>query len=123
MFSDNISGSKGGSIGAINSAFVELSNVTVKNGNSDSGGAAYADDSAVLLISESVFFNNTASSRAGGFHCAGMANITLHKSVVNDNQATSGPGGAFVIQDSASLVLLEGEFKVTDSLLVPETPI
>jgi len=70
---------------------VEISGLTVQNGNANMGGGIYNNQSGLVTITDSSISNNSAGS-GGGIFNSSIASMNLYRVTVSDNDAT-GPGG------------------------------
>ncbi|MCH7643693.1 MAG: hypothetical protein IH974_02570 [Myxococcales bacterium] len=72
------------------SGVVEISDVTIRNGNTPSGGAGISNQSETLTVTNSTISGNTAGS-GGGINSSG-GTLTVTNSTISGNTAWGGGG-------------------------------
>lgn len=75
---------------------VNLSGLTVSNGNNVNGGGIYIADSSVVEIADSSITNNSASNAGGGIYLGTSSSLTLTNSTVSDNDGAEDGAGIHV---------------------------
>jgi CSLREA domain-containing protein len=87
---------------------VQISGVTIRNGNSASSGGGLYNQGGTVTLANSVVFSNTASggNGGGGLHNTGV--LTLTNTSVLSNTAASGKDGGGVSNGSGGTLVITG---------------
>jgi uncharacterized membrane protein len=72
-----------------------ISNLTLRNGGSTTGGAILVGNSARPAFSRLIFLENSAATRGGALYIGSGAQVTLEKSAFRDNVADLDGGAIF----------------------------
>jgi hypothetical protein len=91
----------------VNSAVVNLYNLTITLGNSNGGlgGGIYMGDSAVLSLTDCVVSNNTATNGGGGIWLNDSGVMHVLNSTISNNTTANGGGGGIYVSTSGTLNL------------------
>ncbi len=91
----------GGVIEASGSGTVTVKSSTLENNTATtSGGAIYATGSGKVVVSDNTLLKNNSAPN-GGAVCLDLgATVTIDNSTLDGNSATTGVGGAILVQDS-----------------------
>ena len=112
-FHDNLSGSKGGSIGMIDNTEAHFHSCRIERSQaSGSGGSIYLDDGSKFFLLHSELLSGSALSRGGAIYAAGHCQLLVDYSLVDSNSASTGAGGAVLLQDSALAIFTNSVFSV-----------
>jgi hypothetical protein len=89
----------------VNSAVVNLNNLTVRQGSSNGGlgGGIYMGNSATLFLTSCVVSNNSATNGGGGIWLNDSGVLHVLNSTISNNTTTSGNGGGVYLNNSGTL--------------------
>jgi CSLREA domain-containing protein len=95
---------------------VELSALTIKNGNTGFGGGIYNNQKGLVSITDSSLTNNSAGSGGGVFHSS-IGLMELHRVAVSNNDATGPGGGGIYNLGSMTLINTTVSGNIASSIL------
>jgi len=89
----------------VNSAVVNLNNLTMSHGSSNGGlgGGIYMGDSAVLFLNNCIVSDNAATNGGGGVWVNDSGTLHVIDSTITNNSSTNGNGGGIYVNNSGTL--------------------